>query len=34
MYLFEELEDRELIPTVPAGDVMDKIYELDLKEKF
>ena len=34
MYLFEELEDKELIPIIPAGDVMDKIYELDLKEKF
>ena len=34
MYFLEELEDRELIPIKSAQDVMDKIYELDLKEKF
>ena len=34
MYLFEELEDRALIPHRSAQEVMDKIYELDLKEKF
>ena len=34
MYFFEELEDRALIPHRSAQDVMDKIYELDLKEKF
>ena len=34
MYFFEELEDRALIPRKDAHEVMDKIYELDLKEKF
>jgi len=34
MYMFEELEDRNLIPTVSFDEVMTKIYELDLKEKF
>ena len=34
MYFFEELEDKELIPTIPSDVVMGKIYELDLKEKF
>ena len=34
MHFFEELEDRALIPRKSAQDVMDKIYELDLKEKF
>ena len=34
MYLFEDLEKLELIPRVPYDVVMDKIYELDLKEKF
>ena len=34
MYLFEDLEKLELIPHVPYEVVMDKIYELDLKEKF
>ena len=34
MYFFEELEDRALIPRKSAQEVMDKIYELDLKEKF
>ena len=34
MYFFEELEDRALIPRKDAQEVMDKIYELDLKEKF
>ena len=34
MYFFEELENRALIPRKSAQDVMDKIYELDLKEKF
>ena len=34
MYLFEDLEELEIIPRVPYDIVMDKIYELDLKEKF
>ena len=34
MHFFEELEDRALIPRKSAQEVMDKIYELDLKEKF
>jgi 3-deoxy-D-manno-octulosonate 8-phosphate phosphatase (KDO 8-P phosphatase) len=34
MYLSEDLEDRGLIPVVPYDEVMTKIYELDLKEKF
>lgn len=34
MYLFEELEDKNLIPKISFDDVMSKIYELDLKEKF
>jgi 3-deoxy-D-manno-octulosonate 8-phosphate phosphatase KdsC-like HAD superfamily phosphatase len=34
MHLFEDLEDRGLIPVVPYDEVMTKIYELDLKEKF
>jgi len=34
MYLFENLEDRNLIPIVPYDEVMSKIYELDLKENF
>jgi 3-deoxy-D-manno-octulosonate 8-phosphate phosphatase KdsC-like HAD superfamily phosphatase len=34
MYLFEDLEDRGLIPIIPYDEVMSKIYELDLKEKF
>ena len=34
MYFFEELENRALIPRKSAQEVMDKIYELDLKEKF
>lgn len=34
MYLFECLEDIGLIPTVSYDEVMSKIYELDLKEKF
>jgi len=34
MYLFEELEDRNLIPKISFDEVMSKIYELDLKEKF
>lgn len=34
MCLFEDLEDRGLIPVVPYDEVMTKIYELDLKEKF
>jgi hypothetical protein len=34
MHLFEDLERLELIPKVPYNEVMEKIYELDLKEKF
>ena len=34
MHLFEDLEELEIIPRVPYDIVMDKIYELDLKEKF
>jgi hypothetical protein len=34
MYLFEDLEELEIIPRVPYDVVMEKIYELDLKEKF
>ena len=34
MHLFELLEKKDLIPKVSYEDVMDKIYELDLKEKF
>ena len=34
MYLFESLEDANLIPKIPFSEVMTKIYELDLKEKF
>lgn len=34
MNLFEELEDKNLIPLVPYDEVMKKIYDLDLKEKF
>jgi hypothetical protein len=34
MCLFEDLEDRGLIPIIPYDEVMAKIYDLDLKEKF
>jgi len=34
MYLFEYLENKGLIPIVSYDEVMAKIYELDLKEKF
>ena len=34
MQLFDKLEIDELIPVVPYDEVMTKIYELDLKEKF
>ena len=34
MYLYEDLEELEIIPRVPYDVVMEKIYELDLKEKF
>jgi 3-deoxy-D-manno-octulosonate 8-phosphate phosphatase (KDO 8-P phosphatase) len=34
MYLFEDLEDKNLIPIVSYDEVMEKIYDLDLKEKF
>ena len=34
MHFFEELEDRALIPRKSAQDVMDRIYELDIQEKF
>ena len=33
-YLYEDLEELEIIPRVPYDVVMEKIYELDLKEKF
>ena len=34
MQLFDKLEIDELIPVVPYDEVMTKIYDLDLKEKF
>ena len=34
MHLFDTLELHGLIPFVPYDEVMEKIYELDLKEKF
>lgn len=34
MHLFEDLERLELVPKVSYNEVMEKIYELDLKEKF
>ena len=34
MHLFDTLELKGLIPFVPYDKVIDKIYELDLKEKF
>jgi len=34
MQLFDKLEIDGLIPIVPYDEVMTKIYELDLKEKF
>ena len=34
MHLFDTLELHGLIPFVPYEEVMEKIYELDLKEKF
>jgi YrbI family 3-deoxy-D-manno-octulosonate 8-phosphate phosphatase len=34
MHFFEVLEERALIPIKSAQDVMDKIYELDIQEKF
>ena len=34
MHLFEVLEETKLIPTVSYEDVVDKIYDLDIKEKF
>ena len=34
MYLYEDLEELEIIPRIPYDVVMEKIYELDLKEKF
>jgi len=34
MHLFEDLERLKLIPKVSYNEVMEKIYELDLKEKF
>ena len=34
MHLFELLEEKEYIPTVSYEDVVDKIYDLDIKEKF
>lgn len=34
MHLFKSLEDNGLIPLVSYHEVMSKIYDLDLKEKF
>jgi|TARA_A200000159_G_scaffold163823_1_gene191389 3-deoxy-D-manno-octulosonate 8-phosphate phosphatase (KDO 8-P phosphatase) len=34
MHLYDTLELKGLIPFVPYDEVIDKIYELDLKEKF
>jgi len=34
MYLYEDLEELEIIPRISYDVVMEKIYELDLKEKF
>ena len=34
MHLFELLEGQKLIPSFSYEDVVDKIYELDIKEKF
>ena len=34
MHLFELLEEKEYIPTVSYEDVVGKIYDLDIKEKF
>ena len=34
MHLFELLEHQKLIPSVSYEDVVDKIYKLDIKEKF
>ena len=34
MHLFELLEKKKLIPFVTYEDVVGKIYDLDIKEKF
>ena len=34
MELFDTLEIDGLLPCVPYDEVIDSIYELDLKEKF
>jgi 3-deoxy-D-manno-octulosonate 8-phosphate phosphatase (KDO 8-P phosphatase) len=34
MHLFDVLEAREIIPTHDCFTILDKIYELDTKEKF
>ena len=34
MHLFELLEDQKLISTVSYENVVDKIYEFDIKERF
>ena len=34
MHLFELLDHQKLIPSVSYEDVVDKIYKLDIKEKF
>ena len=34
MHLFELLENQKLIPCIAYEDIVDKIYDLDIKEKF
>lgn len=34
MHLFELLEIKQLIPIVSYEDIVDKIYDLDIKERF
>ena len=34
MHLYESLERQNLIPKLEYEDVVDKIYDLDIKEKF
>jgi len=34
MHLFELLECKNMIPVVSYEDIVDKIYDLDIKEKF
>jgi len=34
MHLYESLEVKNLIPKIRYEDVIDRIYDLDIKEKF